>query len=82
MKHRVTTGRYVMSPVALPTDSSRTTEKVQPDRKLIHRTHSSSADDPGYEICRDLGRTFRDSLFEVSGNMKKSSYTSLTTCTS
>lgn len=97
MKHGVSTGFSVspplpvhgahahpstLPPVPLPADEPQTTEIIQPGETLFHHTRLNSMHDISFEIRHDHGKAFTDSLFEVSGNIKKSSYTSPKACTS
>ena len=97
MKHGVSTGHSVspplpgtgifsnppkLLPVARPAGELQTTETIQPGKKLIHRPRLNSTDDINTAIRRKHGEAFTDSPFEVLGNIKESSYTSSTNCTS
>ena len=97
MKHGVSTGFSVspplpvhgahahpstLPPVPLAADEPQTTEIIQPGETLFHHMRLKLMDDISFGIRREHGKAFTDSLFEVFGNIKKSSYTSPEVCTS
>ncbi len=88
MKHGVLTRQPDTSPLSGPGANAHSSQPwlvpLPADESQTRFQHArlSSTDDTSYQTSRAYGEAFTDSPFEVPGNIKTSSCTSPTTCTS